>query len=426
MTTNNTHTDNFIAEVQKAAEGSYMTFAMIKTHASRRLDISTAAVLDAILVRLPAGAVVKRLPVISQQEIHNAFVHEFYHDHAERPYFGDLMASMCTEDEHRFIPLLIGHTAPIVDTFRQIIGSTDAKTAHWRSLRAQFGDYRIGEDRVAFNTIHGSDSVLSAEKEYTAYLRYYFRSMAGFYCMTMSDDGDVMADDHRVRSLMDEARRGIVLDAPVYTATPPNEATTATADIGAEYQSAICALARMANSTLAKQGIPTTRVAISYDPSGWGELPIRVDVRAESREAAGELFTVLEGKGIAYTAPSGKRYAFDNLATMQYVPPGTLLTPHAAMGIAAQQRLAVEDPVLTNRSTHELRRQIENSLSCRGFCVDQDPALKAATMDAALRINSMITGIEVQELALQTCDEVRAMRVGRCVAPVPDGWAKEQ
>ncbi len=87
---------------------------------------------------------------------------EFYAEHKERPFFGELVSFMTSGPV--VIMALKGENA--VTRNREIMGATDPKKAAPGTIRALYGD-SVGE-----NAVHGSDSPASAERE----LKIFFDS----------------------------------------------------------------------------------------------------------------------------------------------------------------------------------------------------------------------------------------------------------
>ena len=87
---------------------------------------------------------------------------EFYAEHKERPFFGELVSFMTSGPV--VLMALKGENAVLRN--REIMGATDPKKAAPGTIRALFGD-NVGE-----NAVHGSDSAASAERE----LKLFFES----------------------------------------------------------------------------------------------------------------------------------------------------------------------------------------------------------------------------------------------------------
>ncbi len=80
---------------------------------------------------------------------------EFYAEHKERPFFGELVTFMTSGPV--MLMALKGENAVLRN--REIMGATDPKKAAAGTLRAEFGG-SMGE-----NAVHGSDSAESAKRE---------------------------------------------------------------------------------------------------------------------------------------------------------------------------------------------------------------------------------------------------------------------
>ncbi len=80
---------------------------------------------------------------------------EFYAEHKERPFFGELVSFMTSGP----VMLMALHGENAVMRNREIMGATDPQKAAAGTIRALFGD-NVGE-----NAVHGSDSVASAQRE---------------------------------------------------------------------------------------------------------------------------------------------------------------------------------------------------------------------------------------------------------------------
>lgn len=80
---------------------------------------------------------------------------EFYAEHKERPFFGELVSFMTSGPV--VLMCLSGDDA--VAKNRKIMGATNPSEAEAGTIRAEFGD-NVGE-----NAVHGSDSPESAQRE---------------------------------------------------------------------------------------------------------------------------------------------------------------------------------------------------------------------------------------------------------------------
>ena len=79
----------------------------------------------------------------------------FYAEHKERPFFGELVAYMTSGPV--FLTALEGAGGPL--RLREVIGATDPAQAAEGTVRKRFG---LDKGR---NSVHASDSVVSAERE---------------------------------------------------------------------------------------------------------------------------------------------------------------------------------------------------------------------------------------------------------------------
>jgi|TARA_B110000503_G_scaffold78681_1_gene120981 nucleoside-diphosphate kinase len=84
----------------------------------------------------------------------------FYAEHKERPFYSDLVDFMTSGPV--IIQVLEGDDAVIVN--RDLMGATNPKEAKSGTIRADFAD------SIDANAVHGSDSVVSAQRE----IAYFF------------------------------------------------------------------------------------------------------------------------------------------------------------------------------------------------------------------------------------------------------------
>jgi nucleoside-diphosphate kinase len=80
---------------------------------------------------------------------------QFYAEHKERSFFGELVDYMCSGPV--FISVLEGDNAVTLN--RTLMGATDPAKADAGTIRARFGD------SIGANAVHGSDSPTSAARE---------------------------------------------------------------------------------------------------------------------------------------------------------------------------------------------------------------------------------------------------------------------
>lgn len=123
------------------------TFSIIKPNAVKKNvmgDIIAQFEKEGLTI---AGA---KLTVLSRKKCE-----EFYAEHKERPFFGELVDFMTSGP----VMLMALHGENAVMKNRDIMGATDPKKAASGTIRAKHGD-SVGE-----NAVHGSDSPASAERE---------------------------------------------------------------------------------------------------------------------------------------------------------------------------------------------------------------------------------------------------------------------
>ena len=80
---------------------------------------------------------------------------EFYAEHSDRPFYGELVDFMTSDD--CVIQILEGDD--VVSRYRELMGATNPAEADEGTLRKSFAT-SLGE-----NAVHGSDSLQSAERE---------------------------------------------------------------------------------------------------------------------------------------------------------------------------------------------------------------------------------------------------------------------
>jgi nucleoside-diphosphate kinase len=124
-----------------------MTFSIIKPNAVKKNAIG-----DIINIFEKSGLKIAgaKLTVLSRKKCE-----EFYAEHKERPFFGELVEFMTSGPV--MLMALAGENAVMKN--REIMGATDPKKAAPGTIRAKHGD-NVGE-----NAVHGSDSAQSAARE---------------------------------------------------------------------------------------------------------------------------------------------------------------------------------------------------------------------------------------------------------------------
>ncbi len=123
------------------------TFSIIKPNAVKK------NVMGAIMTKFESQGLkvsAAKLTVLSRKKCE-----EFYAEHKERSFFGELVDFMTSGPV--MLMALTGENAIFKN--REIMGATDPKKADKGTIRAEFGD-NVGE-----NSVHGSDSAASAERE---------------------------------------------------------------------------------------------------------------------------------------------------------------------------------------------------------------------------------------------------------------------
>lgn len=124
-----------------------LTFSIIKPNAIKKNAIGPIiAKFEEQNLKVAAAKMVK----LSKQQCE-----EFYAEHKERPFFGELVSFMTSGPV--LLMCLSGDNA--VAKNRQIMGATNPAEAEAGTIRAEFGD-NVGE-----NAVHGSDSSESAKRE---------------------------------------------------------------------------------------------------------------------------------------------------------------------------------------------------------------------------------------------------------------------
>ncbi|KYG66631.1 nucleoside-diphosphate kinase [Bdellovibrio bacteriovorus] len=123
------------------------TFSIIKPNAMKKNAIGDIiSMFEANGLKIAAA----KVTILSKSK-----AEEFYAEHKERPFFGELVSFMTSGPVT--IMCLQGENA--VAKNREIMGATDPKKAAVGTVRAKFGD-NVGE-----NAVHGSDSTASAARE---------------------------------------------------------------------------------------------------------------------------------------------------------------------------------------------------------------------------------------------------------------------
>ena len=127
--------------------GIETTFSIIKPNAVKKNAIG------AIISKFESNG----LQVAAAKLVHlqKAQCEEFYAEHKERPFFGELVEFMTSGP----VMLMALHGENAVMRNREIMGATNPAEAAEGTIRKEFGD-SVGE-----NAVHGSDSTDSANRE---------------------------------------------------------------------------------------------------------------------------------------------------------------------------------------------------------------------------------------------------------------------
>ena len=111
------------------------------------------------------GAIITRfeqagLKIAGARMMHltKAQAEEFYAEHKERPFFGELVAFMTSGP---CMPMILEGTNAILKN-RELMGATNPTKAEKGTIR---GDFAMPCTDLSANAVHGSDSPASAERE---------------------------------------------------------------------------------------------------------------------------------------------------------------------------------------------------------------------------------------------------------------------
>ena len=123
------------------------TFSIIKPDATRRnLTGKVNAMIEDAGLRIIGQ---RRIRMTEDQ------AKTFYEVHAERPFYGDLVAFMTSGPV--VVQVLEGEDA--IAKYRKVMGATNPKEAEAGTIRASFAE------SIDANTVHGSDAPETAEME---------------------------------------------------------------------------------------------------------------------------------------------------------------------------------------------------------------------------------------------------------------------
>ncbi len=128
-----------------------LTFSMIKPDAVKRN----------LVQEIQNHLTQEELEIVLQKRIHltTEQAKNFYSEHEGKSFFEDMIKNICAGEV--IVQILRGEDAIIKN--RHIMGATNPKNADQGTLRQKYGI------DIDFNSIHGSDSDDSAEKEMHAF-----------------------------------------------------------------------------------------------------------------------------------------------------------------------------------------------------------------------------------------------------------------
>ncbi len=129
------------------------TFSIVKPNAVKKDKIGAVI---SLFEKNGLKVAAAKLVVITRSQCE-----EFYAEHKERPFFGELVSFMTSGP----VLLMALHGENAVSRNREIMGATDPKKAAPGTIRALYGD-SVGE-----NAVHGSDSITSAQRELNLFFK---------------------------------------------------------------------------------------------------------------------------------------------------------------------------------------------------------------------------------------------------------------
>jgi len=123
------------------------TFSIIKPDATKR---NLTGKINVVIEEAGLRIVAQRRILMTEAQAQN-----FYKEHAERPFYGELVEFMTSEPV--VVQVLEGENA--IKRYRDVMGATNPADADAGTIRAEFA-LSLGE-----NSAHGSDSEASAARE---------------------------------------------------------------------------------------------------------------------------------------------------------------------------------------------------------------------------------------------------------------------
>lgn len=124
-----------------------LTFSMIKPDATSR---SVTGQINSYLEKNGLKIVAQKMVQLTETQ-----AKEFYAEHKARPFFNDLVKNITAGPV--VLQVLYGDDAVLLN--RKIMGATNPSDAEQGTIRADFAQ------SIDHNSIHGSDSPISAERE---------------------------------------------------------------------------------------------------------------------------------------------------------------------------------------------------------------------------------------------------------------------
>lgn len=106
-----------------------------------------------------------KIDLMQLTKIDRKLAEEFYTEHRERSFFQDLLLSIAEKD----VVVLFLSKYNAVMSFRELIGSTNPAEAAAGTIRKLYGQ------SVEKNSVHGSDSLLSAQREINLFKTHFHK-----------------------------------------------------------------------------------------------------------------------------------------------------------------------------------------------------------------------------------------------------------
>ena len=123
------------------------TLSVLKPDAtSRNLTGKINALIESVGLRIVAQRMIK---------LTRAQAEAFYDIHRERPFFNELVESMCSDR----VVVQVLESEDAIARYRKVMGATNPAEAEAGTIRAEFAI------DVGANSVHGSDSLENAKQE---------------------------------------------------------------------------------------------------------------------------------------------------------------------------------------------------------------------------------------------------------------------